>query len=35
MKYIIKNLNGTIEVDSETDIGTTFIITIPIKELKR
>lgn len=35
VEYIVKNLNGTVEVESEIDVGTIFIITIPIKELRR
>lgn len=34
VEYIVNNLNGTVEVESEIDIGTTFIITIPMKELR-
>ncbi len=35
VEYIVKNLNGTVEVESKIDEGTTFIITIPIKELRK
>ena len=35
VEYIVQNLNGTIEVNSEIDQGTTFIIIIPLKELRR
>lgn len=34
VEYIVKNLKGIIEVESQIDKGTSFIITIPKKELK-
>lgn len=30
VKYLVENLNGTIEVESKLGLGTTFIITLPI-----
>lgn len=35
VEYIVDNLNGTIQVDSKVDKGTTFIITIPLRKLRR